>query len=125
MQDEVARLCDQLGVARTAWNNRGSRPLHVTEGRKTSCDSFLSEARELAQGRVQPTVYVKKIRKIPCQTVGVSVSGETVGSSSADVLHETEKPKLIKSTGTFGCQISEMSLTNQSVSPNKTLVTQV
>jgi hypothetical protein len=70
-------------------------------------------------------MYVKKVRKTPCQTVGVSISDETVGSSPADVLHETVKPKLIESTGTFGCQISEMSLTNQSVSPNKTVVTQI
>lgn len=125
MQDEVARLCDQLGIARNTWSNHGSQLLHLTEGRKTSCDNFLSEAKAVAQGRVQATMYVKKVRKTPCQTVGVSISDETVGSSPADVLHETVKPKLIESTGTFGCQISEMSLTNQSVSPNKTVVTQI
>jgi len=123
MQDEVARLCDQLGIARTTWSDGGSQLLHVTEGKKTSCDICLSEAKEVAQGRVQATVCMKKVRKIPCQTVGVSMSDETVGSSSADVLHKSEKPKLIGSTGTISCQISEILLTNQSFSPNKTLVT--
>jgi len=125
MQDEVARLCDQLGIARTTWSDGGSQLLHVTEGKKTSCDNFLSEAKDVAQGRVQATLCMKKVRKIPCQTVGVSMSDETVGSSSAGVLHESEKPKLIGSTGTISCQISEISLTSQSGSPNKTLVTQI
>jgi hypothetical protein len=97
----------------------------VTEGRKTSYDNFLSEAKEVAQGRVQATVCMKKVKKIPLQTVGVSMSDETVGSSSADVSHESEKPKLVGSTGTISCQLSEISLTKQSVSPNKTLVTQI
>jgi hypothetical protein len=125
MQDEVARLCDQLGIARTTWSDSGSQLLHVTEGRKTSCDNFLSDAKEVAQGRVQATVCMKKARKIPCQTVGVSMYDETVGSSSADVLQGSEQPNLIGSTGTIGCQISEISLTNQSVSPNKMLVTNI
>lgn len=125
MKDEVARLCDQLGIARTTWSDGGSQLLPVTEGRKTSCDNFFSEAKEVAQGRVQATVCMKKERKIPYQTVGVSKSDESLGSSSADVSHESEKLKLIGSTGTIGCQISEISLTNQSVSPNKTLVTQI
>jgi len=125
MQVEVNRLCDQLGIAKTTWSDSGRHLLHVTEGRKTSCDNFLSEAKEVAQGRVQATVCMKKVRKIPRQTVGVSMSDETVGSSSAVVLHESEKPKLIGSTGTIGCQISEISLANQNVSPNKTLVTQI
>jgi len=125
IQDEVARLCDQLGIARTTWSNGGSQLLHVTEGKKTSCDNFLSEAKEVAQGRVQATLCMKKVMKIPCQTVCVSMSDETVGSGSAGVLHESEKPKLIGSTGTISCQISEISLTNQSVSPNKSLVTQI
>jgi len=125
MQVEVARLCDQLGIARTTWSDGGRHLLHVTEGRKTSCDTFLSEAKEVAQGRIKATVCMKKVRKIPCQTVGVSLPDETVGPSSADVLQESEKPKLIGSTGTIGCQISEISLTSHSVSPNKTLVTQI
>ena len=85
MQGEVVRLCDQLGIAMTTWSDGGSQLLRVTEGKKTSCDNFLSEAKEVAQGRVQATVCVKKVRKIPCQTVGVSMSDETVGLSSADV----------------------------------------
>jgi hypothetical protein len=125
MQVEVARLCDQLGIATTTWSDDGRHLLHVTEGRKTSCDNFLSEAKEVAQGRVKATVCMKKVRKIPCQTVSVSMSDETVGSSSADVLQECEKLKFIGSTGTIGCQISEISLTNQSVSPNKMLVAQI
>jgi hypothetical protein len=125
MQDEVARLCDQLGIARTAWSDSGSQQLHLTEGRKTAYENFLSEAEEVAQGRVQATVCMQKERKIPCQTVCVSMCDETVGSCSADVLHESEKLKLNGGTGTVGCQISEISLTNQSVSPNKTLVTQI
>jgi hypothetical protein len=64
MQAEVARLCDQLGIAKTTWSNRGSQLFHLAESRKT-CDN-LSEVKEVAQGRVQATMCMKKVRKIPC-----------------------------------------------------------
>lgn len=94
MQEEVARLCDQLGIAKTASSDHGSQLFHLAESRKT-CDNLFSEAKEVARGRVQATVCMKKVRKIPCQTLNVSMADETIGSSSADVLYELEKLELI------------------------------
>jgi hypothetical protein len=94
MQEEVARLCDQLGITKTTSSDHGSQLFHLAESRKT-CDNLFSEAKEVARGRVQATVCMKKVRKIPCQTLNVSMADETIGSSSADVLYELEKLELI------------------------------
>ena len=79
MQDEVAQLCEQLGIAKIAWSDCGSQVLHLGESRKSSCDNCVLDTKEAAQGTAQAAVCMKKVRKIPCWTMGVSMADDIVG----------------------------------------------
>lgn len=114
MQDEVARLCEQLGIPHAEKSDCGSELLQLAWSKKTSHYRILSGIKDVEQGRtfsLEASECMQKVRNIPCQTLQVSMGDE----SCADVVDWFEEPESIPSVGltyTISCQTSEIPVTD-------------
>jgi hypothetical protein len=114
MQDEVARLCEQLGIPQADKIDCGGELLQLPWSKKTSHYRILSGVKDVEWGRIfslEASECVQKVRNIPRQTLPVSMADE----SCAEVVDGFEEPEPTPSVGlpyTIGCQTSEVPVTD-------------
>lgn len=114
MQDEVAQLCEQLGIPQADKSDCGGELLQLAWSKKTSHYRILSGVKDVEQGRtfsLEASECMQKVRNIPCQTLQVSLADE----SCADVVGGFEEPDSTPSVGlpyTISCQTSEIPVTD-------------
>ncbi|PNF36552.1 hypothetical protein B7P43_G15879 [Cryptotermes secundus] len=112
MQDEVARLCEQLGIPQPDKRGCGSELLHLAWSKKSHY-RILSGVKDVEQGRtfsLEASECMQKVRNIPCQTLQGSLADE----SCADV-GGFEEPEPTPSVGlpyTLSCETSEIPVTD-------------
>jgi hypothetical protein len=110
MQDEVARLCEQLGISETEKTDCGRDFLQLAWSKNSSHDMILSEVKHVAQGHtlsLEASRCMQKVRNIPCHTLQVSM----VDESCADKVGWFEESEPTLSSGlpyTISSQTSEV-----------------
>lgn len=114
MQDEVARLCEQLGIPQADMSDCGGELLQPAWSKKTSHYRILSGVKDVEQGRtfsLEASGCTHKVRNIPYQTLQVFMADE----SCADVVDGFEEPEPTPSAElpyTINCQTSEIPVTD-------------
>jgi hypothetical protein len=114
MQDEVARLCEQLGILQADKSDCGGEVLQPAWSKKTSHYRILSGVKDVEQGRtfsLDASGSTHKVRNIPCQTLQVSMADE----SCADEVDGLEEPDPTPTAGLrypISCQTSDIPVTD-------------
>jgi hypothetical protein len=119
MQDEVAKLCEQLGIPQTDKSDYGGELCKLAQSSECreindSQFNFLSEVKEVAQERalsIEATGCMQKVRSVAWKKLEGCMSDESIGSTSTDVLNKFEDLKPTPRAGAafmITCKMSEM-----------------
>jgi hypothetical protein len=114
MQDEVAQLCEQLGIPQTDKRECGGELIQLSWSKKTSHDMILSGVEDVAQRNafsLEASGGMQKVSNSPCQTLQVSMADECC----ADMVDGFEEPGPTPSAGqtyTLSYETSEIPVTD-------------